>query len=216
MARGVCRPHPNTGSWSAPVRLDDDGGSAAQQSPTVALGAAEVQLAWRDNRLSASGDIQSRTIQTLSGLTDHFALSYDGPSRLTAVSGPVAEGFTLDGPSNITSRSGPSQTDSYDQSNRLTRDGALSYTWSDADRLTGRGADTFGYDPLDRMTSSTVSGGSRALRVQRRRSAAEPHRPRCGDLPPHRVWPGTALRGEGRRRDTARSRKKSSPRSGPC
>lgn len=98
-----------------------------------------MQLAWRDNRLSASGDTQARRVQTLSGMSDHFALSYDGLNRLTKISGPVAESFTLDGPSNITSRTGPTQTDSYDQSNRLTSDGTLSYTWSNADRLTARG-----------------------------------------------------------------------------
>jgi YD repeat-containing protein len=153
---------PNTNTWSAPIRLDDDPGTSAnQQSPAVAIGATEVQLAWRDNRLSANGDTQARRIQVLSGMSEHFALSYDGLNRLTKISGPVAESFSLDGPSNITSRTGPTQTDSYDQSNRLTSDGTLSYTWSNADRLTSRGSDTFGYDPLDRLTSSTVAGSAR-------------------------------------------------------
>src|SRR2546426_7310009 len=86
----------------------------------------------------------------------------DGLNRLTGIKGPIAESFALDGASNITSRTGPSQTDTYDQANRLTSDGSISYTWSNADRLTNRGADTFGYDPLDRLTSSTVAGSARS------------------------------------------------------
>ena len=153
---------PGTATWSSPLRLDDDPGSAAQQSPAVAFGPGEALAAWRDNRLSANGDTQARRLVFTSGLTDHFALSYDGLNRLTQIAGPVAESFTLDGPSNITSRTGPTQSESYDQSNRLTSDGAQSYTWSDADRLTSRGTDTFGYDPLDRMTSSNVAGAARS------------------------------------------------------
>lgn len=152
---------PNTNTWTVPVRLDDDPGTAANQlNPAVAFGPAEVQFAWRDNRASANGDIQSRKVQVLAGMTDHVALSYDGLNRLTKISGPVSENVTLDGPSNITSRTGPAQTDTYDQSNRLTGDGTQSYTWSNTDRLTNRGSDTFGYDPVDRMTSSTVAGSA--------------------------------------------------------
>lgn len=41
-------------------------------------------LAWRDNRLSANGDTtQARRILFIQGLTDHFALSYDGLNHLT-------------------------------------------------------------------------------------------------------------------------------------
>ncbi len=118
-------------------------------------------LSWRDNRLSANGDTQARRMVFVAGLTEHFALSYDGLNRLTAVTGPVSESFVLDGASNITSRTGPSQTDSYDSANRLTSDGSQSFTWSNADRLATRGSDTFAYDALDRLTSSTVSGAAR-------------------------------------------------------
>ncbi len=153
---------PNLNTWSAPLRLDDDPGTtAAQLNPTVAFGSTETMVSWRDNRLSANGDTQARRILFIKGMTDHFALGYDGLNRLKSVSGPVSEGFTLDSASNITSRTGPSQTDTYDQANRLTSDGASSYTWSNADRLTNRGADTFSYDALDRMTSSTISGSAR-------------------------------------------------------
>nr|MDP9281444.1 hypothetical protein [Chloroflexota bacterium] len=151
---------PSLNTWSAPVRLDDDPGTSANQlSPTVAFGPAEVMLAWRDNRLSANGDTQARRLQVLSGMSDHFALSYDGLNRLKSVVGPVSETFALDGPSNVTSRSGT--TESYDKANRLTDDGAVHNVWSDADRLTTRGTDTFGYDAIDRMTSSTVAGTAR-------------------------------------------------------
>jgi RHS repeat-associated protein len=153
---------PNLGTWSSPVRLDDDPGTTANQlNPTVAFGPAEEMVAWRDNRLNANGDTQARRVQVVAGMSDHFVLSYDGLNRLKSISGPVAESFALDGASNITSRTGPSQTDTYDQANRLTSDGTSSYTWSNADRLTNRGSDTFGYDPLDRMTSSTVAGSAR-------------------------------------------------------
>ncbi|TMC51661.1 MAG: RHS repeat protein, partial [Chloroflexi bacterium] len=153
---------PNLNTWSTPVRLDDDPGTTANQlNPTVAFGAAEEMVAWRDNRLSANGDTQARRLQNLAGINDHFVLSFDGLNRLTKISGPVAESFSLDGNSNITSRSGPTQTDAYDASNRLTSDGTQSYTWSDADRLTNRGSDTFGYDALDRLTTSTVAGSAR-------------------------------------------------------
>jgi len=151
---------PSLNTWSAPVRLDDDPGTSANQlNPAVAFGPAEVMLSWRDNRLSANGDTQARRVQVISGMTDRFALSYDGLNRLKSVSGPVAESFALDGPSNVTNRSGT--TESYDKANRLTDDGATHNVWSNADRLTNRGTDTFGYDALDRMTSSTVSGTAR-------------------------------------------------------
>ena len=151
---------PNLNSWSAPVRLDDDPGStAAQLNATVAFGAAETMLSWRDNRLSANGDTQARRILFIAGMTDHFALTYDGLNRATVWSGPVSDTFALDGASNISTRSGVSQT--YDTANRQLVDGSTAYTWSNADRLTNRGSDTFGYDPLDRLTSSTVGGASR-------------------------------------------------------
>ena len=153
---------PNLNTWSTPVRLDDDPGTTANQlNPTVAFGAAEEMVAWRDNRLSANGDTQARRLQNVAGMTDHFVLSYDGLNRLTKISGPVGESFALDGNSNVTSRTGPSQTDSYDGSNRLTGDGTQSYIWYDSDRLHFRGADSFGWDEADRMTSSTVAGSAR-------------------------------------------------------
>ncbi|MDP9264830.1 MAG: hypothetical protein M3O91_01740 [Chloroflexota bacterium] len=118
--------------------------------------------AWRDNRLSANGDTQARRILFIAGLTDHYALSYDGLNRLTKVVAPVSESFTLDPASNIDLRSGPTQDFSYDQANRLTTDGAQTYTWSNADRLSSRGPDIFGYNALDRLTSSTVAGTARS------------------------------------------------------
>jgi RHS repeat-associated protein len=152
---------PALNTWSTPVRLDDDPGTTTNQlSSAVAFGPAEVMLAWRDNRLSANGNTQARRVQVIAGMTDHFALSYDGLNRLKSVSGPVAESFTLDGPSNVTSRSGTTET--YDKANRLTDDGATHNVWSDADRLTSRGTDTFIYDALDRMTSSNVGGTARS------------------------------------------------------
>lgn len=98
---------------------------------------------------------------TAPGGTDSFTMTYDGLHRLTSVSGPVAESFTLDAASNIASRTGPPATNTFDQANRHTSDGAQVFTWSNADRLTQRGSDTFSYDALDRLTSSTVSGTAR-------------------------------------------------------
>ena len=126
----------------------------------MAIGPAETLLSWRDNRLSANGDTQARRVLFIAGMTDHFALAYDGLNRLKSISGPVAESFALDGASNVTSRSGTLET--YDNANRLTADGATALTWSNADRLDQRGSDTFGYDALDRMTSSNVSGTARS------------------------------------------------------
>jgi RHS repeat-associated protein len=143
-----------TKTWSAPQRLDDATGTTAQLNPTVAFTATETMFGWRDNRLNANGDTQARRV-------DHFTLSYDGLNRLKAIAGPVPETFTFDEASNILTRTGPSQTDTYDEANRLTSDGTLTYTWSDADRLSNRGSDLFGYDALDRLTSSTVSGTAR-------------------------------------------------------
>lgn len=129
------------------------------QSAAATVERAETLLSWRDNRLSANGDTQARRVLFIQGLTDHFALSYDGLNRLKSIAGPVSESFALDGASNVTSRSGTAET--YDNANRLTADGGTAHTWSDADRLAQRGADTFGYDALDRMTSSTVGGTAR-------------------------------------------------------
>jgi RHS repeat-associated protein len=153
---------PYLNAWSAPQRLDDATGTTAQLNPTVAFTATEAMLGWRDNRLNANGDTQARRVVFMPGLTDHFTLTYDGLNRLKSITGPVAESFTLDAASNILTRTGPTQTDAYDEANRLTSDGTLSYTWSNADRLSSRGADTFGYDALDRLTSSSVAGTARA------------------------------------------------------
>ena len=151
------------GTWSAPLRLDDDPGATTNQlSPAVAFGPAETMLAWRDNRLNANGDTQARRVLFTQGMTDHYQLSYDGLNRLTKVVAPVAESFTLDAASNVDLRTGPTQDFGYDSANRLTSDGAQTYTWSNADRLSNRGADTFGYDALDRLTSSTVAGTARS------------------------------------------------------
>lgn len=98
---------------------------------------------------------------TAPGATDTFGLSYDGLHRLTAVSGALAEGFTLDAGSNQASRSGPAATYTYDTSDRLTGDGTQAFGWDGADRLTSRGLDTFSYDPLERMTASTVAATPR-------------------------------------------------------
>ncbi|HEV8656774.1 MAG TPA: glycohydrolase toxin TNT-related protein [Candidatus Limnocylindria bacterium] len=153
---------PSLNTWSAPLRLDDDPGTSANQlAPAVAFGPAETMLAWRDNRLSANGDTEARRILFIAGLTDHYALNYDGLNRLTKVVAPVAESFTLDPASNIDLRTGPTQDFNYDNANRLTTDGAQTFTWSNADRLAQRGADIFGYDALDRLTSSTVGGTAR-------------------------------------------------------
>ena len=73
--------------------------TAAQSSPTVAFGLAETMLAWRDNRLSANGDTQARRILFIAGMTEHFALSYDGLNRLKSITGPISESFVLDGAS---------------------------------------------------------------------------------------------------------------------
>jgi RHS repeat-associated protein len=151
---------PTSDTWSAPVRLDDAPGTTTNQlSPAVAFTGTDTALAWRDNRLSANGDTQARSLPFPIGVSEHFALNYDGLNRLTAVTGPVAETFALDGPSNVLTRSGT--TEQYDKANRLTDDGATHNTWSNADRLTNRGTDIFGYDALDRMTSSTVAGTAR-------------------------------------------------------
>jgi RHS repeat-associated protein len=150
---------PYLNTWSLPQRLDDATGTTAQLSPTVAFTASETMLSWRDNRLNANGNTQARRVVFLPGLTDHFALAYDGLNRLKSITGPVADFFALDQASNITNRSGT--IEAYDSSNRLTQDGPTVLTWSDADRLSNRGADIFGYDALDRLSSSTVAGTSR-------------------------------------------------------
>ena len=150
---------PYLNTWSAPQRLDDATGTTAQLSPTVAFTATETMLGWRDNRLNANGDTQSRRFVFLPGLTEHFALSYDGLNRLTSTKGPASETFVLDQASNVTNHSGT--TDTYDTADRLTQDGSTAMTWWDADRLKTRGGDSFGYDALDRLVSSTVGGATR-------------------------------------------------------
>lgn len=152
---------PWTGLWSTSTLVSDDPAAAVQQSPAIAYSSGELMAAWRDDR-SGNADVRARRA-TLTG-TDHSAYAYDGLNRLTAVTGPVAESFTLDSASNISSRTGPTHTYTYDTANRITKlDGANTYTWSTADRLTNRGSDTFGYDALGRLTSSTVASSSRAF-----------------------------------------------------
>jgi RHS repeat-associated protein len=150
---------PTAGTWSAPLRLDDAPGTTNQLSPAIAFTSSDTALAWRDNRLNANGDTQARNVPFPFTAAEHFALSYDGLSRLTGVTGPVPETFALDGPSNVLTRSGT--IEQYDKANRLTDDGAVHNDWSNADRLTTRGTDTFIYDALDRMTNSTVAGTAR-------------------------------------------------------
>jgi RHS repeat-associated protein len=152
---------PYLNTWSPAQRLDDATGTTAQLSPTVAFTATETMLGWRDNRLNANGDTQARRFVFLPGLTDHFALTYDGLNRLTAVKGPVSESFVLDQASNVDTRTGPTQDFGYDAANRLTTDGTLTYTWWDTDSLKNRGTDIFHYDALDRLKDSTVAGTTR-------------------------------------------------------
>lgn len=151
---------PWTTLWSTSGLVSDDPGATAQQAPAVVYSTDELIAAWRDDR-AGNADVRARRA-TLTG-TDHSTNAYDGLNRLTAVTGPVPESFTLDAASNISSRTGPTHTYTYDTANRVTKlDGANTYTWSTADRLTNRGADTFGYDPLGRLTTSTVSATSRS------------------------------------------------------
>jgi RHS repeat-associated protein len=152
---------PYLNTWSPPQRLDDATGTTAQLSPTVAFTATETMLSWRDNRLNANGDTQARRFIFLPGLSDHFAVTYDGLNRVTSVKGPVSETFVLDQASNIDTRTGPTQDFGYDTANRLTADGTLIYTWWDADRLKTRGADTFNYDALDRLKDATIASTNR-------------------------------------------------------
>ena len=101
---------------------------------------------------------------TAPSTTDSFGMSYDGLERLKAVTGAVAEGFTLDPASNLASRTGPTKTFNYDTSDRLTSDGTSTHSWDDADRLTAAGSETYAYDPLSRLVFSealvTTSSGS--------------------------------------------------------
>lgn len=149
---------PWLGNWSISTLASDDPGSAVQQSPTVAYGAAELLAAWRDDR-AGNADVRARRA-ALTG-TDQFAMTYDGLDRLTGVNVTNPESFVLDPASNISSRTGPPATNTYDTANRLTSDGTLTYVWSQSDRLISRGSDTFTYDALDRLTGSTVSGTAR-------------------------------------------------------
>lgn len=150
---------PATGTWSTPIRVDDDPASTAQLRPTVAVNDTEVAAAWRDDR-TGDADIRARRRAALGQGVDHFAYSYDGLNRLTGVTGPVAESFTFDAATNLATRSGPSATYAYDQANRVTSDGTRSFVWDGADRLTQRGADSFSYDPLARLISATTGSGS--------------------------------------------------------
>ncbi|MDP9281750.1 MAG: hypothetical protein M3P38_06615, partial [Chloroflexota bacterium] len=84
---------------------------------------SDTALSWRDNRLNANGDTQARNVPFPFTGAEHFALTYDGLNRLTAVTGPVPETFALDGPSNVLTRSGT--TEAYDKANRLIDDGAV-------------------------------------------------------------------------------------------
>jgi RHS repeat-associated protein len=149
-------------AWSTTSTLaSDDPGAAAQQAPSIAYGARELIGAWRDDR-AGNADVRARRA-TLAGGVDHFAYTYDGLNRLTEATGPVAESFVLDSASNISSRTGPSATYAHDTSNRVTSDGAQTFTWSNADRLTARGSDTFTPDPLGRLTASVTGGTSRSF-----------------------------------------------------
>ena len=150
---------PATGSWSTPIRIDDDPASSAQLRPTVAVSATEVAAAWRDSR-TGNPDIRARLRATQGPGVDQFTYAYDGLNRLTTVSGPVAESFTFDAATNVATRTGPAATYSHDQANRVTSDGSRTFTWDGADRLVQRGPDTFAYDALSRLTSATVAGAT--------------------------------------------------------
>jgi hypothetical protein len=97
-------------------------------------------------------------------VTDHFAMTYDGLERLTALSAPargdrpspLSETFSYDPATNLTARTGPAATYAVDGANRATSDGVRSFVWDGADRLVQRGTDSFSYDPLSRLTSSEV------------------------------------------------------------
>jgi len=138
----------------------------AQRLTSLINAVGSTTISEHDYTLDPEGN---RTAQAefVSGISapntlDQFSYGYDGLERLTSVGGALTEGFMLDAASNISARTGPSATYTYDTANRLTSDGAQSFSWSDADRLTARGSDAFAYDPLDRLVSSTVASVTRS------------------------------------------------------
>ncbi|MBI2773136.1 MAG: RHS repeat-associated core domain-containing protein [Chloroflexi bacterium] len=155
---------PITGTWLPSSRLSEGlpAGAFWRSAPAVAFGGSEIGAAWRDDG-AGNPDVRSSHRSAAPQGVDHFAYSFDGLTRLTAVSGPLPETFTLDAATNIATRTGPTATYSYDTANRMTGDGSRTYTWNAADRLVQRGADTFSYDALARLTSSTVSGSTRTF-----------------------------------------------------
>lgn len=149
---------PATVTWTVSQLLTTN---RSHGGPALAADSTQVALVWADGESSFPPNILYRRRTSGSGV-DHFSYAYDGLNRLTSVSGPTPEAFTLDAATNIASRTGPVATNSFDTSNRQTSDGARSFVWSPADRLVQRGADTFAYDPLGRLTSATVAGSTRA------------------------------------------------------
>jgi RHS repeat-associated protein len=89
--------------------------------------------------------------------------TYDNLYRLTGVaySDTTTQAYTYDAVGNrLTKVQGSTTSYTYDDADRMTAAGGVTYSYSANGNLTGRGSDTFGWDLENRLTSATVGGTS--------------------------------------------------------
>ena len=122
-------------------------------------------------------------MQDLDGTTSYV---YDNLYRLTQVTYPGGEQVTyaydpMGNRTSLTSTVSGATSYTYDAADRLLTAGATSFAWDANGRMTGKGSATYTYDALDRLTQVVSGATTVAVRLQRRRGAAEQDRQRRDD-----------------------------------
>ncbi|HEU5314746.1 MAG TPA: RHS repeat-associated core domain-containing protein [Chloroflexota bacterium] len=110
----------------------------------------------------ALDDAGMRTaVQTAAGTESY---THDALYRLTGVTyaDGTLQGYTYDPAGNRLTKTqgGTTTTYAYDNADRLTTVGGVSYTFDANGNQTGRGADTFTWDAENRLTSAVVAGAT--------------------------------------------------------
>jgi RHS repeat-associated protein len=106
--------------------------------------------------------------ETLGGVTDTYAYTYDPAGRLTSVqkNGLSVEGYTYDANGNRLSAIGPggATNGAYDAQDRLTQYGASTFTFTAAGELATRTAGnqttTYSYDQMGNLLGASLPSGS--------------------------------------------------------
>ena len=132
-------------------------GSASRSSQVAGQARYAAQLSY-----DASGRLSGKT-ETVNGVAHTYVYTYDLDGQLTDVTRDsiTVEQYAYDANGNRVSRqlgAAPAETASYDNQDRLTLLGAVTYQFNTDGFLAQRGADTFAYNTRGQLTSATIGG----------------------------------------------------------